>query len=130
MDINWTNLIANIGGGILIAGSFWQGARKIVRAIRQSERSKAESEEREEDARKEAEIKALHYENQLRAHRERITIQQSIIDIQSERINQIEEYLAIPVEKRPPYYIRKVGLRLQKRTTQRLEQVNTGFTSP
>lgn len=129
-NINWTALITNIGGVILISGSFWQGARKIVRAIREAERSKTKAEEEEKDAREKAEARTRHYEDRLRAHQERISIQQGIIEILSERINQIEEHLAIPAEKRPPYHIRKAGFQLQKQATQRYEQVKTDFTPP
>lgn len=129
MSISWTNLIANIGGVILISGSFWQGARKIVSAIKQAERSKTQAEEEEKDALKEAEAKERHYQDRLRAQQERISVQQGIIEILSERINQIEEHLVIPAEKRPPYHIRKAGSRLQKQATQRYQQVKTDFTA-
>lgn len=130
MAINWTNLIANIGGVIVISGSLWSASRKVVRAIRESERSKADAEDAEKQARKEAEDKARYYENQLRAHRERITVQQGIIEILSERIDQVEEHLVIPAEQRPPYHIRKAGSRLQKQAIQRYQQVKTDFTPP
>lgn len=128
INVNWTNLIANIGGVILISGSFWQGARKIVDAIKESERTKALAETQKKEAAKEAEARARHYENSLRAHQERISVQQGIIEILSERISQVEEHLSIPVEERPQYHIRKGESLLQNQAMERYIQVKTDFT--
>lgn len=130
MNINWTNLITNIGGVIVIVGALWKASRVIERAIRDSERSKTQREEAAKDGRAEAEAKARYYESLLRAQRERINVLEGLAEIHAERFDQVEEYLAKPPEERAQlkYNRRKANPRLEKKAIQRYHQINTDFT--
>lgn len=130
MNINWTNLITNIGGMVVIVGALWKASRVIENAIRNSERSKTEEAEAEKERAIAAESKSQYYESLLRAQRERINILEGLVEIHAERFDQIEEYLAKPPEERMDlkYNRRKANPRLEKKAIQRYHQINTDFT--
>jgi len=130
MGINWTTLITNIGGVIVIVGALWKASRVIERAIRDSERSKTQAEDKAKTERATAQLTAQHHENLLRAQQERISVLEGLAEIHIERFDQIEEYLAKPPEERVKlrYTRRKANPRLEKKALERYKQIDTDFT--
>lgn len=130
MTVNWTNLITNIGGIIVIVGALWKASRVIERAIRDSERSKTQAEATAKTERAAAQLTAQHNEKLLRAQQERISVLEGLAEIHIERFDQIEDYLAKPPEERSKtrYIKRKSNPRLEKKALERYKQIDTDFT--
>lgn len=128
--INWTNLITNIGGVVVIVGALWKASRVIERAIRDSERSKTQAEDRAKAERATAQLAAQHTQSLLRAQQERISVLEGLAEIHVERFDQIEEYLAQSPEERikRPYTRRKANPRLEGKALQRYKEIDTDFT--
>ena len=130
MSINWTNLITNIGGVIVIVGALWKTSKVIESAIRDSERAKTQAEDKAKVERATAQAAAQHIEALLRAQQERISVLEGLAEIHIERFDQIEEFLAKPSEERIKmrYTRRKSNPRLEKKALQRYKQIDTDFT--
>ena len=110
MNINWTNIITNAASLTVILIAIFQLSRGLERAI------------------KEAAIAKDRADNKSAAQQERISILEGLVDILSERLNEVEEHLVKPNDEHSQYFRRKAIPRLEKKALKRYQKVDTDLT--